>query len=157
MLQTVSLAHAQKSNLCVLHVERLIRKLAAVNRCVLHRGNLSALNEHALHDATDLTSVVTDFQAIAFESLAKLDEVFASLRSDVGKQLEDQDVIAAVKVESELREGAGFRVVDGVLQRVGCLLLVHNSVGVVEVAVVLQSVLQELLSTADVLTIVQED
>ena len=83
MFQIVSLAHAQKSNFGVLHVEiskrllkeALVRELAIVERCEGIRVlslDLTHLDEHAFDDAVDFRlSVTHEFSFLVFELTAE--------------------------------------------------------------------------------------
>lgn len=75
VFQIVSLAHAQKSNFGVLHVEALVRELAIVERCKGIRVlslDLTHLDEHAFDDAVDFRlSVTHEFSFLVFELTAE--------------------------------------------------------------------------------------
>lgn len=85
MFQLAALAHAKQSDLGVFHVEALICKLGHVT--VL---NSACLRVHTWHDAMELRA------SIAFAFLlrvAKLQEVRASVGSNISEQLEGDTTV----------------------------------------------------------------
>ena len=104
MFMTVSFAHAEKSNFCVLNVERLVSKFSAKTRdslrWVLVGLDSAALDKHALDDAADFGVDVGEVLAIFFfESFAKSQEVLNGARRNVCEEFEDDLVFGRVGPE----------------------------------------------------------
>ena len=162
MTETVALAHAEHSNLSVLHLERFIFEFATVDGTakllVLVMSDLTHLDVHAFDDSVNLGAHVGASLVVgAVITGAKSKEICNGPWSQVVEEFKVDSLVHSAVVDVDLGVLARLRSVNHLAERVRCESLVHDVHRVVHVGEAVEDVGSELLRISDILAVVEKD
>jgi len=160
--ETVSFAHAEHADLGVLELERFVLELPTVDGAaqllVLIVSDLPHLYVHSLDDSVHLGAHVgANLVVRSLVTGTKSKEICNRSWSQVVEELKVDSLFYSTVVHSDLCILASLGQVHHLAERVSRQSFIHNVHRIVHIGEAMENVGSELLSSANVLTVVEQD